>query len=383
MVSPGPATTRLMKTTGEQEDRERHQRDHGAHRGPPRGEQHQAGHDHGAGQPGGRRDPEHGQGDDRGHDRHDDRDRHARAPAHGCADDPATTSRSHAPAGRVSITEPYDRGVSIFVWRGRHVAWQRTGSGPPVVLCHGTPFSSAIWRPFADALSSDHTVYVWDMPGYGASSKAAEHAVDLGVQGELLADLVAEWGLDRPDVIAHDFGGAVSLRAHLLHGARYRSLMLVDVVAIPPVGSPFFRFVQEHPGLLAQLPAYIHEAIATAYIPTASHRGLRAEDLSELVAPWLTADGQPAFYRQIEQFDERYLEELQARLGEIDVPVRIVWGRDDAWLAPDTGRRLCELIPTASLRLVDGAGHLIHYDAPAALTDEIRVWLRTPGATAR
>jgi pimeloyl-ACP methyl ester carboxylesterase len=262
-----------------------------------------------------------------------------------------------------------------FVWRGRDVAWRRTGSGPPVVLCHGTPFSSAIWRPFADVLGTDHTVYSWDMPGYGASSKAAEHAVDLGVQGELLADLIAEWGLDRPHVIAHDLGGAVSLRAHLLDGARYRSLMLVDVVAIPPTGSPFFRFVQEHPGLLANLPGYIHEAIVTAYIQGASHRGLRAQDVAQLVAPWTTADGQPAFYRQIEQFDERYLEEIEARLGEIAIPVRIVWGADDAWIAPDIGRRLRELIPTATLRLVDGAGHLVHYDAPAALVDEMRAWL--------
>jgi pimeloyl-ACP methyl ester carboxylesterase len=273
-----------------------------------------------------------------------------------------------------------------FVWRGRNVSWQRTGSGPPVVLCHGTPFSSAIWRPFAEALSADHTVYVWDMPGYGASSKAAEHAVDLGVQGELLADLIADWGLDRPHVIAHDIGGAVSLRAHVLHGARYRSLMLVDVVAIPPTGSPFFRFVQEHPGLLAELPQYIHQAIVTAYIQAASHRGLRAEDLQELVAPWMTADGQPAFYRQIEQTDERYLEEIEPRLGEIDIPVRIVWGRNDPWIAPEIGRRLSELIPTASLRLVDDAGHLIHYDAPAALADAMRLWLassapRALGAT--
>jgi pimeloyl-ACP methyl ester carboxylesterase len=273
--------------------------------------------------------------------------------------------------------------VSTSVWRGRRVAWQRTGSGPPVILCHGTPFSSAIWRPFADALGNDHTVYVWDMPGYGASSKAAEHAVDLGLQGELLADLIVEWGLDRPHVIAHDLGGAVSLRAHLLHGADYGSLMLVDVVAIPPTGSPFFRFVQEHPGLLADLPAYIHEAIVTAYIRGASHRGLRAEDLDALVAPWLTAEGQPAFYRQIEQFDERYLDELQARLREIDIPVRIIWGREDAWIAPEVGRRLSEAIPTASLRLVDGAGHLVHHDAPAALADEIRGWLQAPGPTAR
>ena len=52
---------------------------------------------------------------------------------------------------------------------------------------------------------------------------------------------------------------------------------------------------------------YIHEALVTAYIQGASHRGLRAEDLAELVAPWITAEGQPAFYRQIEQTDERYL----------------------------------------------------------------------------
>src|SRR5439155_276906 len=83
--------------------------------------------------------------------------------------------------------------------------------------------------------------------------------------------------------------GAVSLRAHLLHGAHYRSLMLVDVVAIPPTGSPFFRFVQEHPGLLADLPEYIHEAIVTAYVQAASHRGLRVEEVKELVGMWSTA----------------------------------------------------------------------------------------------
>jgi pimeloyl-ACP methyl ester carboxylesterase len=270
---------------------------------------------------------------------------------------------------------PTDGLEEAFAWRGRRVAWTRMGSGPAVVLCHGTPFSSQIWRPFAEALSADHAVYLWDMPGYGASSKDAEHRVDLGVQGELLCDLIAEWDLDRPHVVAHDLGGAVSLRAHLLHGAAYRSLMLVDVVAIPPTGSPFFRFVQGHPGVMADLPAYVHRAILGEYIQGASHRGLRAEDLDELVAPWTTAEGQPAFYRQIEQTDERFLDEIEARLGEIDIPVRIVWGADDAWIAPETGRRLCDLIAPATLTLVDGAGHLVHYDAPVALADELRSWL--------
>ena len=82
-------------------------------------------------------------------------------------------------------------------------------------------------------------------------------------------------------MIAHDFGGAVSLRAHLVCGADYASLMLVDVVAIPPSGSPFFKFVQDNPGLLEQLPGYVHRAIVRAYISNASNVGLRHEDLDD------------------------------------------------------------------------------------------------------
>ena len=57
-----------------------------------------------------------------------------------------------------------------FDWRGRTVAWDRLGDGPPLVLLHGTPWSSELWRSIAHALSRTHTVYLWDMPGYGQSS---------------------------------------------------------------------------------------------------------------------------------------------------------------------------------------------------------------------
>ncbi len=262
-----------------------------------------------------------------------------------------------------------------FDWQGRRVAWGRMGAGPPVVLCHGTPWSSLVWRPFADTLGRDFTVYVWDMPGYGRSSKRPEHAVDFGVQAEAFAALLEHWSLDRPHVIAHDIGGAVSLRAHLVLEVPYASLMLVDVVAIPPAGSAFYQFVHEHPEVLTQLPAYIHRAIVRAYIQGASHRGLRDDDLDALVEPWTGEDGQPAFYRQIADYDERFLEDNEQRLAQIDIPVRVVWGTEDAWIPPDLAEKLARLIPGASLQLIDGAGHLIHYDAPVPFTDELRTWL--------
>jgi pimeloyl-ACP methyl ester carboxylesterase len=262
-----------------------------------------------------------------------------------------------------------------FEWRGRRIAWGRAGSGPAVVFCHGTPFSSALWQPFADALSRDFTVHLWDMPGYGRSSKHADHPVDFGAQAEALAALIGHWGLDRPHVVAHDFGGAVSLRAHLVGGVTYASLLLVDVVAIPPSGSPFFQFVQENPDVLSLLPPYIHAAIVRTYIQAASHRGLRDDVLESLVEPWTGEDGQPAFYRQIAQYDERFLVENRRRLGGIDIPVRILWGTEDTWIPTDIGRELQRLVPGSTLGLIEGAGHLVHHDAPVPLADEIRAWL--------
>ena len=262
-----------------------------------------------------------------------------------------------------------------FEWQGRTIACGRAGAGPDVVFCHGTPFSSVVWMRYADALSGDFTVHLWDMAGYGQSSKDLDHAVNFDAQSKAFKALLDHWQLERPHVVAHDFGGAVSLRATWFEGATYASLMLVDVVAIPPSGSPFFRFVQDHPTTLDELPTYIHEAILRAYIQGASHHGLRDSDLAKLVAPWITDAGQPAFYRQIAQYDERFLAENEQQLGDLSIPVKIVWGADDSWIPPQTGRRLADLITGATYTEVPDAGHLIQYDAPVALSNLIRGWL--------
>lgn len=244
-----------------------------------------------------------------------------------------------------------------------------------MVFCHGTPWSSTTWAPFADALRDDFSVYLWDMPGYGQSSKRPEHDVDLGVQGELFVDLLREWGLGAPHVIAHDYGGAVSLRAHLLHEARFASLCLVDVVALSPWGSPFFRLVRDHVEVFAALPPVVHAGALSAYIQTASHRGLRADELAGLTSPWTDDEGQAAFYHQIGQADQRFTDDIEPRLRDIAVPVRIVWGYQDTWIPVDCAARLRDAIPGATLRTVGEAGHLIQYDAPVALADELRSWL--------
>ncbi|WP_308195913.1 alpha/beta fold hydrolase [Gordonia metallireducens] len=178
-----------------------------------------------------------------------------------------------------------------------------------------------MWRPIATALAQRHTVYLWDMPGYGESSKFDGQDVSLAVQGDALAALVDSWGLDRPIVIAHDYGGAVSLRAHLLHNTVFRALALVDVVALSPWGSPFFRLVADIADVFAQLPAALHQALVREYVAGAAHRPIRDLDHDALVRPWLGDHGQAAFYRQIEQADERYTRDIEHRYDQLALPV--------------------------------------------------------------
>ncbi|WP_329397822.1 alpha/beta hydrolase [Streptomyces lydicus] len=270
---------------------------------------------------------------------------------------------------------------------GDEVRWAVLGEEragvPAVVLLHGTPFSSYVWRGVARALAARHRVFVWDMPGYGASEQRAGQDVSLGAQARVFRELLGHWELTaeaaRPAVVAHDVGGCVALRAHLLHGAHYARLALVDPVALAPWGSPTYRLLGAHPDVFGQLPPALHRALVREYLSSASRPGLHPAVLDRLAEPWCTEAGQPAFYRQIQQNDQRFTDEIEERYGELGLPTLICWGAQDSWIPVAKGHELAARIPGAQLRLIEGAGHLVQEDAPAELTAALADFLRADG----
>ncbi len=186
-------------------------------------------------------------------------------------------------------------------------------------------------------------------------------------QSGALTALLKHWRLDRPNVIAHDFGGATALRAHLLDGCDYGKLLLIDPVAMRPWGSPFVSHVRAHERAFAGVPDYIHRAILQAYIRGAVERQLSDVDLEPYLAPWLGPVGQPAFYRQIAQMDIKYTDEVEERYGSVRCPVRLLWGSYDAWIPLASGRELATRFPNCQFTEVKGSGHLMQEDAPEAI----------------
>jgi pimeloyl-ACP methyl ester carboxylesterase len=257
---------------------------------------------------------------------------------------------------------------------GGLVAYDVIGSGPPVVLIHGTPFSSRVWRKIVPKLVENRAVYVFDLIGYGASEKREGQDVSLAAQGRVFAELLDYWGLNEPDVVGHDFGGATALRTHLLEGRDFNSIALIDAVALSPWGSPFYRLVREYVGVFRQIPAYMHKAMVAAYVRDATHVPMSDEELEPYIAPWLGPEGQDAFYRQISQNDQRYTDEMQVLYGEIKRPVLILWGETDKWISPEKGEQLQATIPGSRLHKIPEAAHLAMEDAPGAVAEALKVF---------
>lgn len=255
------------------------------------------------------------------------------------------------------------------------VAAGTAGDGAPLVLAHGWPWSSFSWHRVIPALAREYRVHWYDMPGYGQSDKSSEQRTSLDIQGQVFREMLAHWGLDRPMVVAHDFGGATTLRAHLLHGCEFSRYVLMNVVAMRPWGSAFFDHVGRHVDAFLGLPPHIHRAVVEAYIRGAIINDLDGEDLEQLVAPWLTGEGTRSFYRQFAQADECYTAEVEPSFGEIRCPMKIIWGEDDPWIPLERGKALHKLIPQASFETLPGVGHLPQLEAPESVVERLHSFL--------
>ena len=106
-----------------------------------------------------------------------------------------------------------------------------------------------------------------------------------------------------------------------------------------------------------------------------AHRGLTRAQMDALTAPWLSPEGQGGFHRQIAAADERFTDDIQDRYGELDLPVKVIWGREDTWIPVDRAHGLADMIPGAEVSITGYSGHLIHHDAPVHLATALDRWL--------
>lgn len=293
----------------------------------------------------------------------------------------------------VDLKETFHHSTATHTYQ---IRWTSLGSShsPPIVFVHGTPWSSRVWIPYAQSLSKYFHVYLFDNPGFGASplgnplpvaegsiSSAVKLDADLAGQSEVFAALYKFWAQNwrqKPHVIAHDHGGLMCLRAHLIHGCQFGSLCLINAVAIGPFGQPLFKLVAENEPVFTALTGPVLEGMVEAYIRDAAHNELRRDTMEMLKRPWISSEtGRKGFIRQMVQANSRNTDDVEHRYAEVGktMPVRIIWGKEDQWIPVETATRLKRKLNAQDLVLIEGAGHLVMYDQEAKLGVELGWWL--------
>lgn len=262
---------------------------------------------------------------------------------------------------------------------GNRIAYGEYGEGEPVVLVHGTPSASIIWRNIIPNLErAGFKAHVFDLLGYGESERPWSPDADTSISGQvpILGALMDYWGLQTTHLVAHDFGGGIAQRFGIFHLARLRSLTMIDVVSFDSYPSKRTK-QQLEAGIdkLIQAPEARHREHFREWLAGASVNpgGLETSALETYLDYISGTVGQASlFQHQIRHYDSKHTMEIAHRLHELGkVPVKLIWGENDAWQVVDWAHRLHAAVPGSELSIVEGAGHFSVEDKPEEISQLI------------
>jgi pimeloyl-ACP methyl ester carboxylesterase len=250
------------------------------------------------------------------------------------------------------------------------------GAGDPVVLIHGTPSSSLIWRNVTPSLvDAGYEVHVFDLLGYGLSERPWDPAIDTSVTGQvpILEGLLAHWGLEQPHIIAHDIGGGIAQRLAVFSPQRVQSLTMIDTVGFDSWPSERTR-QQMRDGLeaLIKAPNDDHRAHFREWLlSTVENKEKLQETSLESYLDFISNPiGQASlFQHQVRHYEPHHTDELTPSLHELgNLPVQIIWGANDGWQVADWADRLNKAIPGSELHIVENCGHFAMEDQPGKIS---------------
>jgi pimeloyl-ACP methyl ester carboxylesterase len=286
------------------------------------------------------------------------------------------------------VDDAWSRQKRWVTLNGTPVALVERGrpDAPPVVLLHGCPFSSVIWRDVIDAFAQDHRVIAPDLLGLGDTRVGLSDDYRLPRDVELVLALLDELRVTRSDFVTTDHGGAVLQLLMARAPARIGRAVITNAEAydawpsaperpyleavVNPISGPVFKALLGVQAVRRRVfsiavadPRTLDDELLTAFVE--SHTA-SPERWQRLVR----------FYRW--QLDPEHQAETMRSAGAVrafDGQVLVLWGADDGNFGRAIAERLAGDLPNARLEWITGAGHLPMIERPAAYATAVTSFL--------
>lgn len=198
---------------------------------------------------------------------------------------------------------------------GLTLSYRDLGSGPPVLLLHGWPTSSYLWREIMPAIARENRVVALDLPGFGASEKPLDSRYDFGFFGRVLDGFLEATQLEEVAIGAHDLGGPVGLHWALHRPERVRRIALLNTLVYPDFSDAVLMFLKActEPELRDQLtsPQGLEAAMR---LGLADESRLTAEVIAAVREPFATEEARRALAAAGSELEPAGFEEIERRL---------------------------------------------------------------------
>lgn len=250
---------------------------------------------------------------------------------------------------------------------GLRLAYRDLGDGPPVLLLHGWPTSSFLWREVMRPIARANRVVALDLPGFGASDKPVGIRYSFDFFGRTLDLFLAHLGIDQLGLVVHDLGGPVGLHWALNRPGRLTKLALLNTLVYPEFSEAVKEFVRAcaTPGLREQItsPAGLESILRDGLADPAK---LSPEVLAAVQEPFRTPETRRALADAGIGVSRKGFVQIARRLPALRIPVRMVCGSRDRVL-PDVAATMARVkadLPQADVTTLPDCGHFLQEDAP-------------------
>ena len=258
------------------------------------------------------------------------------------------------------------------------------GEGPPILMFHGEPTWSYLYRKMIPPLvEAGFRCVAPDLMGFGMSEKPdSESEYTLRRHVELMAGLVESLKLEGVTIVGQDWGGPIGLRYAIDHQSNVRALVilntLIDIKKLPM----FFRALFSSGGFSSFLSRRL-DLLRKMVFSVGFKRPMAKEvkAMYRMPHPNASVRGGIAAFPKMVPGNERhenasYISEIAQTLKTWDIPVLVCFADKDIAFKPDEGRAIAEMVPNGRFHLIEGAGHFLQEDAGEEIVDLMIPFLR-------
>jgi len=263
---------------------------------------------------------------------------------------------------------------------GLRVHYRMAGTGEPVVLLHGLPTHSHLWRLVLPKLAERALVLAPDLPGFGDSDKPEHFDSSLQKQAETIAGFVLDRALGPVSLVGHDLGAAIALLVAQRYPGLVSRLALVNPLPVsgwPPPALSDLRC----PSLVQRTTIERVLALLRGLLrlQASSDHGLPDEALDVYLSRWSSPAAMGALFAIAR--DARPLEQETLRaVQSLPIPKLVLWGEADRLFPLREGDALARAIG-AELKVASGS-HLTPEEKPDEVAGRLLQFLRRPAALA-